>query len=411
MKTITLIHYAYPPHIGGVERLMSQQASILAGLGYTTRVLTGSGESSMNAVSLVQEPLLQALRNIRPDLQARIVQGSPMDDEFKALAAEIEKLLEKQLESTDVIIVHNMLTLIHNLPFSWAMKSYMQKHKDKKLIVWVHDQTFIDNGKVLMSKEGVTLHDELKTLLLTPIPTANYVVISEALGHLLAQVMNIEPTQMSVIPNGVHVRKFLEIDPAMWSLWETYKLATAFPIVLSPVNLLERKRVDYVLDIVSGLASSYPNIRYIISGKGSEHRDTSGYVQKIKEHIQSSGLEGNVIFAGEVVGRAMTDEEMHDLYSISDIVLYLSRQENFGLPILEAAMSKTPIWVSDLPVFREIGGESLTYIPEGQSASDAAMKLKDFLDHNSLVQLRKRVRTEYMLDRVIAEKLVPLIER
>jgi glycosyltransferase involved in cell wall biosynthesis len=39
----------------------------------------------------------------------------------------------------------------------------------------------------------------------------------------------------------------------------------------------------------------------------------------------------------------------------------MSFDEGFGLPLVEAMVRGTPIVVSDIPIFREIGGEAAVY--------------------------------------------------
>ena len=43
-------------------------------------------------------------------------------------------------------------------------------------------------------------------------------------------------------------------------------------------------------------------------------------------------------------------------------LLFLSKGEGFGLPLVEAANHGIPILCSDLPVFKEIAGEYATYL-------------------------------------------------
>ena len=49
-----------------------------------------------------------------------------------------------------------------------------------------------------------------------------------------------------------------------------------------------------------------------------------------------------------------------------------SRDEGFGLPVLEALRAGTPVVASDLPVLREVGGDLVTYAEAGNPPSFAA---------------------------------------
>jgi glycosyltransferase involved in cell wall biosynthesis len=55
------------------------------------------------------------------------------------------------------------------------------------------------------------------------------------------------------------------------------------------------------------------------------------------------------------------DDTLHALYEAATGVLLASEAEGFGLPILEAAAHRKPLFVRDIPVFREIAGLGATY--------------------------------------------------
>lgn len=410
MKKIALLHYAYPPNVGGVEILIRGHAKILAEIGYQVSVITGDGEEKNPKINFVKIPEIQSILKFNSQLYEKIVEKGIIDDEFYSLAKTIQDKLESQLDEQDVIIVHNMLTLIHNLPFVYFIKQYFEKSPNKKLIVWAHDQTYIDGENILSEKPGVNLNEKEKGLLLKPINDAVYVIISKTFKELLIKVMDLSKNQTVVIPDGINLKKFLEIDDSIWKIVEEKQLLPNFPLILSPVNILYRKNLDYCLDIIFFLKKYYPSVRYIISGQISNHRKNQGYYEGLLSQIQKLDLKENIIFLKDHFDRSLENSEIHDLYDLSDLIFFFSKGENFGLPLLEAALTSTPAFVSGLKVFKEIGENNLYNIDTvNQTAKQVAEIIKTFLETNKVTKLKKTARQKYSLETIIKNQLVPLL--
>ena len=408
MKKIALMHYAYPPNVGGVELLLQEHAKILNSFGYKVTVITGNGKSDNADIDLVEVEKIQSILRFDPGLYEKIVTKGIVDKDFFTLVGDIKGKIEKYLDEQDIIIIHNILSLIHNLPLNYYLKEYIKNNPQKKYIIWVHDQTFIDKGAIIDKKEGVELGVETRKILFEPIENAVYVTISETLKKLFSKVMKMPKDRIIVIPNGINIKSFLEIDNAIWEFAGKYKLLSRFPVVLSPVNILERKNIDYCIDVVKSLKEKYPDIAYIISGQPSKHRNTEKYLNRINLQISKNNLTDNVFFATKLIGKTLSNEEVRDLYNISDLVFYFTKGENFGLPVIESCLLKTPIFVSDLEVFHEIGGELMNYIDYKTVApKEAAKKIIKMLESNEIVALSYKTRNKYNLETIIKEKLVP----
>lgn len=68
-----------------------------------------------------------------------------------------------------------------------------------------------------------------------------------------------------------------------------------------------------------------------------------------------------------------SDEELEWCFAHASLYLFPSLHEGFGLPILEAALRKIPMVLSDIPVFREVGGKSRFAPPLDQAAWEDAL--------------------------------------
>lgn len=411
MKKIALLHFAYPPNIGGVESMIQEHAQILANLNYEVTVVTGSGEETNNKIKLVVISELQSVVSFNPFLQEKILNKGVIDEDFYNLADQIEQKLEKALEKTDIIIVHNMITIVRNLPFVYAFKNYVKKNPGKKYIGWIHDHSYINEFQIKDLDKIVNSKFE-RDLLTNPIKNLIYVLISESFREPFIKLMRLNNGETVVIPNGLNIKKFLEIDDLIWEIFDQYGLMKSFPLILSPVNILERKNLDYCIEIIFHLKKIYPNIKYIITGKPSKHRSTTEYFDYLKKKIEKLSLKENVMFFNDFLNRALVRSEIHDLYQISDLVFFFSKSENFGLPLIEASITKTPIFVSDLKVFKEIGHELVTYIDYKNTLPENAAKIiAEYLKNSNLIKINQLVRAQYDLKTILKEKFIPLLEK
>jgi glycosyltransferase involved in cell wall biosynthesis len=76
--------------------------------------------------------------------------------------------------------------------------------------------------------------------------------------------------------------------------------------------------------------------------------------------------------------QGISDEALLRLYAESDGVLMASEGEGFGLPLIEAAQHGLPVLARDIPVFREIGGDHVSYF-SGVTGAQLARSLKHWM--------------------------------
>lgn len=90
-------------------------------------------------------------------------------------------------------------------------------------------------------------------------------------------------------------------------------------------------------------------------------------------------LEGLAPEDGLVVHDGVTDEEYEALLDSAFALATMSLDEGFGLPLVEAMVRGTPIVVSDIPIFREIGGSAAVYAAPTnvRAVADALRSLDD----------------------------------
>lgn len=127
------------------------------------------------------------------------------------------------------------------------------------------------------------------------------------------------------------------------------------PFVLSVGTIEPRKGHDQTLAAFDLLWSRGSGLRWIVVGQEGwksvpvEHRTyISGLCERLEKHDE---------LGKKLLWFKQADDSLLDhLYKNALGVLVPSRQEGYGLPLIEAAHHKAPLLVRDIPVFREVAG-------------------------------------------------------
>lgn len=124
------------------------------------------------------------------------------------------------------------------------------------------------------------------------------------------------------------------------------------PYMLMVGTIEPRKSHQFTLDVFEGLWDQGSDLCLCIAGK------EGWMVDKLMKRIHSHRELGKRLMFFD----RPSDDDIRWLYQNAQALLFPSKGEGFGLPLVEAAHFGTPIVCSDLPVFREIAGEFATYI-------------------------------------------------
>ncbi|WP_336945081.1 glycosyltransferase family 1 protein [Asaia sp. HN010] len=152
------------------------------------------------------------------------------------------------------------------------------------------------------------------------------------------------------VPHGVHLKAFeSEVSAA-----EMRGEATEMPYFIYLSTIEARKNHLLLLNIWRRLIETHGDTapRLIIIGKrGWENEQVLDMLERcpaLKGVVQEHN--------------ALSDTEVVRLLRGARALLFPSFTEGFGLPLAEALALGTPVLCSDIPVFREIGGDVVRYI-------------------------------------------------
>lgn len=114
-----------------------------------------------------------------------------------------------------------------------------------------------------------------------------------------------------------------------------------------------RKNQGLILDAFERLWANGGEQHLLLIGAAGWRVD--GLLARLAAHPQR----GRRLFHPESV----TDSQLVGLYRQARALLYLSRDEGFGLPIVEASYHGCPVIATDIAPLREAGGDWPTYLP------------------------------------------------
>jgi glycosyltransferase involved in cell wall biosynthesis len=138
-------------------------------------------------------------------------------------------------------------------------------------------------------------------------------------------------------------------------------------------------------------------VRLVMHGFNNDE----AYFKSLQERITQGALRGAVEI--RPYGMAKT---VADIYRGSDLFLFLTRYEGFGLPVVEAQAMDIPVVCSDIPVLREVGGAGARYVDRenpGSVARALFVLVTQATEREALVRAGRTNRQRFGWDRMARE--------
>lgn len=200
---------------------------------------------------------------------------------------------------------------------------------------------------------------------------------SRASAADIATYLGVGPDRVDVVPLAGSTPRPGVTDPGVLA---ELGIPTGRPFVLSTGNRLPHKNFDVLLQAWSQLS---PTVRPLLVITGSQGSDP------LLPRVAELALERDVLLTSWV-----SEQQLETLYEGAICYVCPSLFEGFGLPILEAMQRGCPVIASDIPVLREIGGDSVSYVDARTPAGLRAGLARVLTDDAALRLLAKQGRVQ-----------------
>ncbi len=402
---IALLHYTAPPVVGGVELVIGAHAEHLAAAGHDVRLVVGrGGRPGRPGIRLIQIPLADT-RHPRIVEMRRALAAGEVPADFHRLTSEIGQSLEPAVDGCDLVIAHNIATFHFNLALTAALEAIVRQPGAPRLVAWVHDIAAAEPWY------GGDLHPGWPwDLVRVPWPSSTVVAVSTSRRDELVRLTGLPVEAVRVIPNGTDPAGRLGLHPATRRLAARLDLSGPGPIILVPSRLTRRKNLELAIRVVAELGRRRPEARLLVTGALDPHDPGSAdYLERLRALAIELGIERRVVFVSVELAGEDSPAVVRDLYALADVLLLTSLDEGYGLPLIEAAVTRLPIVCPAIPALVELARDGATFFAPGATAATIAGLVAERLDHDAAHRLAVRVRTELSWPVVFRDHIEPFL--
>jgi len=402
---IALLHYTFPPIVGGVEEIIRQHASIFSRYNHIVKIFAGDGGLSTDEYDIEINSLLSSCNPRILHIHKNLGDRSPG---LKSLSEEIFNYLARALEPFDALIAHNVLTMPYNLPLTSAIHR-LANSKNIKVVGWNHDSPYF------YTPPPVDLRTQQWKILKKYNPNIYYITISEERRGQFQDLYSVKG--IDVIPNGIDPISFFNLDTNTIRMIRSEHLFETDLLMVQPCRLHPRKNIELSIQVIKALQDKGLQARLLLTGVYNPHeKETIDYYHKLTKLSQQLNVEKDILIVAEYFsegGKDLTGEKItvRDFYLIADLLFMPSLHEGFGIPLLEAGMLKVPIVCSDIPPFKEICKENVHYFSLKDTPAKIADSILGFIGNLKPHRMSRHIIQNYLWDKIYHEMLLPFLER
>lgn len=320
---ILMLSWEYPPRIiGGISRVVYELAQNLGRCGNEVHVITcwepGTAEHELDRFVTVHR--VHVYNNASNNFVEWVMQLNFAMVEY---AVDLVK-------NTKFDIIHG-----HDWLIAYAAR-ILRKSFCLPLITTIHATEYGRNCGIHNDMQRTI--NSVESWLINE--SDRIIVNSNYMWKELVTVFNTDNKKLRIINNGIDLGKFdnMAADP----VFRQNYAAGNEKIVFFVGRLVNEKGVHVLLNAIPEILKNYNDVKFVIAGKGP-------CLNNLIELSEQLNITHKVYFTGFV-----SEEVLLKLYKCSDIAVFPSTYEPFGIVALEGMVAGIPVVVSDVGGLSEI---------------------------------------------------------
>jgi len=317
-------------HVGGLGAHVTELGAALHRRGHDVHIVTrlGPGQTRYDRIDGVHYHRCP----VEPNSDFLVYIGR-MCDAFVARVEECERFYDRRFDiihGHDWLVAHALVRIKNNLR--------------RPVVLTMHSTEYGRCGNEFQDGESRRIRDiEWEATYV-----ANQMIcVSGALRDETAAIYNVPTDKMHVVYNGVDVRKF-DVRVNRRRIRGTHLIGADDPFVLFAGRLARQKGPDLLMEAIPDLLAYYPKSKFVFAGDGD-----------MRHSLEARAHTSSVAHATRFLGYR-TGSDLIGLFKAADVVCVPSRNEPFGIVILEA-------WCAGKPVVATRSGGPGEFIRSGEN--------------------------------------------
>jgi glycosyltransferase involved in cell wall biosynthesis len=204
---------------------------------------------------------------------------------------------------------------------------WIKEGRGRKAVLTMHSTEYGRNGNRFFGGQASRVQDHERH---GTYCADRVITVSNQLKVEVKWLYNLPEHKVRMIYNGVNASTFdYWVDPG--AVKKRYAIGPLDPTILFVGRLVVQKGPDILVRAMPALLRYYPHAKFVFVGDGHMKNDVCGLAHQL-----------GVAHALRVLG-VKRGQELHDLFKACDVVAVPSRNEPFGIVILEGWSAHKPV--------------------------------------------------------------------